>query len=102
MADELIEVGVLDELRQTMGEEFVIELLETFYEEAPKMLSDLKTALADGEAETFRRAAHSLKSNSYTFGAKKLAEIVPAFGWLVHIPKVKSHKHRQSQTPGFA
>ncbi len=39
------------------------------------MLAALSTSLAAGDAETFRRTAHSLKSNSNTFGAKELAAI---------------------------
>ena len=46
---------------------------------APKVwlfdLADLRRALADGNTERFRRAAHSLKSNSHTYGATKLAEL---------------------------
>jgi HPt (histidine-containing phosphotransfer) domain-containing protein len=36
------------------------------------MLDDLRNALATSDAERFRRAAHSLKSNSMTFGALPL------------------------------
>jgi HPt (histidine-containing phosphotransfer) domain-containing protein len=39
------------------------------------MLGDLRTALGAGNADQFRRAAHSLKSNSNTFGAHELAAI---------------------------
>jgi HPt (histidine-containing phosphotransfer) domain-containing protein len=36
------------------------------------MLEDLRRALAVKDADTFRRTAHSLKSNSNTFGALTL------------------------------
>ena len=36
------------------------------------MLSALRDAAASGNADAFRRAAHSLKSNSLTFGARTL------------------------------
>ena len=36
------------------------------------MLDDLRDALAARDADRFRRAAHSLKSNSNTFGARTL------------------------------
>ena len=32
----------------------------------------MRTAAATGDVETFRRNAHSLKSNAYTFGATEL------------------------------
>ena len=51
------------------------ELVDTFLTEAPSMLADLRESLADGEAERFRRAAHSLKSNANTFGALTLGAL---------------------------
>ncbi len=39
------------------------------------MLAELRASLADGNAERFRRAAHSLKSNASTFGATALAAL---------------------------
>lgn len=39
------------------------------------MLAELRTAMAEGSAGRFRRAAHSLKSNSHTFGALHLGEM---------------------------
>ncbi|MCC6197655.1 MAG: Hpt domain-containing protein [Burkholderiales bacterium] len=56
-------------LRDTTGDEFVRELVDTFLAEAPGMFDDLREALARSDAERFRRAAHSLKSNGNTFGA---------------------------------
>jgi HPt (histidine-containing phosphotransfer) domain-containing protein len=67
-----IDTSVFRELQQTAGAEFVTELVATFLEEAPLMLSELRSARAAGNAERFRRAAHSLKSNSHTFGATAL------------------------------
>jgi HPt (histidine-containing phosphotransfer) domain-containing protein len=59
-------------LEEAAGAEFVAELVGTFLEEAPRMFEEMREALAAEEAERFRRAAHSLKSNSNTFGALKL------------------------------
>jgi HPt (histidine-containing phosphotransfer) domain-containing protein len=55
------------------------ELVDTFIEEGPGMLAELRGACADGNAERFRRAAHSLKSNGNTFGAMKLAMLAREF-----------------------
>jgi HPt (histidine-containing phosphotransfer) domain-containing protein len=41
----------------------------TFLEEAPTLLATLRSANEARDAERFRRAAHSLKSNGNTFGA---------------------------------
>ena len=72
MADGTIDPATFAELEASAGADFVKELVDTFLEEAPPMLDELRTALAAGDTETFRRAAHSLKSNSQTFGALTL------------------------------
>ena len=75
MDESVIDRAVYAELRDTTGAEFVAELVDTFIEEGPGMLAELRTARAEGNAERFRRAAHSLKSNGNTFGALKLAAL---------------------------
>ena len=72
---DAIDAALYAELQATAGAEFAAELVATFFEEAPLMLAELRSALADGNAERFRRAAHSLKSNGHTFGATPLAEL---------------------------
>jgi HPt (histidine-containing phosphotransfer) domain-containing protein len=71
-SDDPIDTRTLEELRATAGAEFVAELVDTFLDEAPRMLQALRDALAAGDAGAFRRAAHSLKSNGQTFGALAL------------------------------
>jgi len=72
MTAPTIDRATFDALQETTGAEFARELVDTFLEEAPAMLTDLRDALAAGDADRFRRAAHSLKSNSLTFGALAL------------------------------
>ena len=72
MAEDLIDRNTLAELQQTVGCEFVVELVDTFLEEAPQMLAELRIALAARAADPFRRTAHSLKTNALTFGALAL------------------------------
>jgi len=72
MPEEPIDRAVFAELQATAGADFVVELVGTFFEEAPQMLAELRAAHADGAAERFRRAAHSLKTNAHTFGAMAL------------------------------
>jgi histidine phosphotransfer protein HptB len=64
-----IDRATFDALAETTGADFVRELVDTFLQEAPSMLDDLRDALAAQDADKFRRAAHSLKSNCNTFGA---------------------------------
>ena len=67
-----IDPTVFAELQATAGADFVVELVQTFFEEAPPMIAELRAAQAVGAAERFRRAAHSLKTNANTFGATAL------------------------------
>lgn len=71
----LIDRATFTELQENAGADFVAELVDTFGEEAPPLIDEMRAALAAGAAERFRRAAHSLKSNSSTFGATGLAEL---------------------------
>jgi len=78
MAEEdPIDRAVFDSLLESVGGdmEFVAELLQTFFDDAPNLMATLHTALAAGEADEFRRAAHSLKSNSASFGAMPLSRM---------------------------
>ena len=75
MSEPVIDMTVFTELQEAAGAEFVAELVATFLEEAPPMLAELRNAQAAGLVDVFRRAAHSLKSNSNTFGATHLGEM---------------------------
>ena len=71
----VIDQKTFDELKQMSGAEFINELIDTFLEDAPKMINEIKSALDANNADTFRRAAHSMKSNAATFGAGGLASL---------------------------
>jgi len=78
MTHSAIDLSTFRELQDTAGADFVAELVGTFLEEAPAMLAELRTAHAVADADRFRRAAHSLKSNSHTFGAMSLGALARA------------------------
>ncbi len=73
MTSDVIDRTVYDELKGAAGAEFVVELANTFLEEAPGMFAELRIALDTGDADGFRRAAHSIKANANIFGAHTLA-----------------------------
>ena len=68
-----IDLATFKELQETTGVEFTTELVDAFFDEAPQLLVQLAAALAAGQADAFRRTAHSLKTNALTFGALTLA-----------------------------
>ena len=75
MTHPVIDPHTFDDLQANAGADFVVELVDTFAEEAPSLLVEMRAAVAEQSAERFRRAAHSLKSNSSTFGATRMAEM---------------------------
>jgi HPt (histidine-containing phosphotransfer) domain-containing protein len=75
MTSAQLDAAAYAELQDTMGTDFAAELVETFLAEAPTMLADLRQAAVAGDAEGFRRAAHSIKSNAGLFGATALADM---------------------------
>jgi len=70
-----IDKTTFQELRAMSGEDFIDELIDTFLDDAPKLVGAMRAALQTNDAEGFRRAAHSLKSNSATFGATRLSAL---------------------------
>jgi HPt (histidine-containing phosphotransfer) domain-containing protein len=75
MTQPTIDTATFEDLRTTAGADFVRELVDTFLADAPGMLEGLRRAFEDGDAEGFRRVAHTLKSNGNTFGATTLAAL---------------------------
>ncbi len=74
MTDSPIDHEIFMELKDATGEDFAAELVTTFLDEAPGMIDELKAAAGAADADRYRRAAHSIKSNANTFGAIALAE----------------------------
>jgi HPt (histidine-containing phosphotransfer) domain-containing protein len=87
MSPPTIDRATFDALREMTGAEFTQELVDTFLEDAPSMLDDLRHALAAQDADKFRRAAHSLKSNCNTFGALTMGAMARELE-LTHVSKV--------------
>ena len=68
-----IDPAIFNELKQMSGADFIGELIDAFLDDAPNMIQNMHNALATNDVESFRRNAHSLKSNANTFGATELA-----------------------------
>jgi CheY-like chemotaxis protein len=74
--EDVLDTAALEALEAATGDPaFVAELVETFRRDAPKLLDTMRSSAVDGNGETLRRAAHTLKSNARTFGASSLAEL---------------------------
>ena len=75
MSEAIINQATFNGLTELVGADFIGELVETFFEEAPELLATMGQALEDDNATAFRRAAHSLKSNGESFGAEMMASL---------------------------
>ncbi len=69
----VIDKATFEELKQMSGDDFINELIDAFLDDGPNMLANMQTALEEKDVESFRRNAHSLKTNANTFGAAELA-----------------------------
>jgi histidine phosphotransfer protein HptB len=72
-----LDQSALDALREMTGDDpaFMTELIDTFVDDSRHQCQAMTKAASSGDAVALRRAAHSLKSNSATFGAMELAEL---------------------------
>jgi HPt (histidine-containing phosphotransfer) domain-containing protein len=74
---ELIDLGVVDELRDSVGgdEAFIKELVSTYLAESPGYLEAIIAAAAADDATALVRPAHTLKSSSAAIGAMRLSAV---------------------------
>jgi len=65
------------ELLERVGgdEELCVELLDTFVQDIPARLEELKQALADNDSTLLRQQAHAIKGASANIGAHALREV---------------------------
>jgi len=65
----VIDLSTFEALKDAMGADFIPELVQTYLDETPLLISKLKEALERKDCDAFRVAAHSIKSTSNSFGA---------------------------------
>jgi signal transduction histidine kinase/DNA-binding response OmpR family regulator len=72
---EVLDRAAFDRLRATVDASFFDELVSTFVDDAHELVGTMRRALAENDTDSFRRAAHSLKSNAASFGAMTLSAL---------------------------
>lgn len=75
MPTSQIDMNTFNSLKESTGADYIGELIDAFLDDAPNLLAQMKSALTSNNAESFRRAAHSMKSNAATFGAMELSAL---------------------------
>lgn len=71
----VIDLPTFEKLKNDVGADFVGELIAAYCDETPQLMAKLQLALTAQDADTFRQAAHSIKSTSNTFGALALGAL---------------------------
>ena len=75
MSEPLIDKEAWESMKSMTGPAFLAELIDVFLKDSPDLIKEMRSGLAAGDVEGVRRAAHSLKSNSASFGASRLAGV---------------------------
>jgi len=75
MTDNLIDREAWETMKSMTEPAFLVELIDVYLMDSPQLIEQMRIGLATGEVETVRRAAHSLKSNSASFGAMRVADV---------------------------
>jgi signal transduction histidine kinase/DNA-binding response OmpR family regulator len=74
----VVDPDALKQLRATLGsraDEMLPGLVDRFYQDAERLLAEARHCLELGQDDNVRRAAHTLKSTSATFGALRLSAL---------------------------
>jgi two-component system, sensor histidine kinase and response regulator len=77
-ADEAIDWAVLNGLREFQAEgepDLIQELVALFKSETPSQIEAIRAAIATGDAERLRKAAHSLKGSSANLGVRLVSAL---------------------------
>jgi signal transduction histidine kinase/CheY-like chemotaxis protein/HAMP domain-containing protein/HPt (histidine-containing phosphotransfer) domain-containing protein len=75
-SSEVLDLWNLERLRVGLGkqaDQMLPGLFEKFYQDSERLLRQARQALEQGHVDDLRRASHSLKSTSATFGARALS-----------------------------
>ena len=73
MPDSLIDPESWEMMKSQTGPEFLAELIDMYLSDSPDLIEQMRRGLAAGDCDTVRRSAHTLKSNSASLGALRLA-----------------------------
>ena len=65
----IIDPAVYRELKDQVGADFLMELIDTYNLETSELIEKLRQALAVKDTASFGRLAHSIKSSSASLGA---------------------------------
>lgn len=71
---DLLNLGVLQELRDALGDDDVRALMQTFIDELRARLADMSTIVETGADQDLEREAHSIKGLAANMGMQKVSD----------------------------
>ncbi|HEY9596195.1 MAG TPA: response regulator, partial [Cyanophyceae cyanobacterium] len=73
---EVLDMTAFQQLREMVNQdEVVVRVIDSYLEDAPKLLQSMAEAVTQKDSSLFVRMAHTLKSSSATLGAAYLAQL---------------------------
>jgi HPt (histidine-containing phosphotransfer) domain-containing protein len=79
---DLAVLATYDDAQMEGEPDFVIELIEIYLDEVPRLFDTIRTSITNSDRATLRRAAHSLRGSSANLGVLQMAAIA---GELEHL-----------------
>ncbi len=71
----IIDLSIFEQLMKEMGTDFMDRLVDTYLEDTTRLLNELHQSFSDKDIEAFRRAAHTIKTTSNSFGAMQFGAL---------------------------
>jgi len=75
MTEPLIDPDDWATFKSMVDSATLVELLDAYLDDSPQLIEQMRAGLVAGDIDLVRRAAHSLKSNSASLGANRLANV---------------------------
>ena len=75
MSEALIDPETWEMFKSMTDPAFLVEIMDVYLMDSPELIAQMHSGLEAGDIEVVRRAAHSLKSNSASFGANRLSAV---------------------------
>lgn len=79
------------------GEAVLAQVIDAYLEDAPKLLQAIESAIAQKDAQTLHRAAHTLKSSSAMLGATQLGNLCKELEAMSRAGTIPDREPKKSQ-----
>lgn len=71
----IIDISVINELKEIGDDDFLIELVDMFLQQADTLVDDIQKHFENKDADSLSKAAHKLKGSCLNLGAKDMGDV---------------------------